>query len=168
MGENWQDCCDYYSGPWAHYDGQWTDVGDLQTKVKFTYLIVWDSYFKPCLASSSYCGELRRPTYGNWWSIRCSVSTRSSKKALYSNSRTEIEIWNEDFTEVTDTWCCLPSGYGPYGSYGYGMSAFLVPPGFCSKNWSILSKNRLVFSREFIFRPWKWTYLQYLPITINK
>ena len=39
MGENWQDCCDYYSGPWAHYDGQWTNVGDLQTKVKFIYLI---------------------------------------------------------------------------------------------------------------------------------
>ena len=113
------------------FDGFWTEIGDLRTKVRFkinlfsTLIIYWKSY----LAGSPSCGKLRRPTYGDWWwTIRYTVSTLLSKKTLYLNSRMPIEIWNEDFTEGSDIGYTFPSG-----QYGYGMSAFLVPPGFCSK-----------------------------------
>ena len=69
---------------------------------------------------------------------------------------TPVEIWNEDFTEGSDIGFSLANG-----SYGYGISAFLVPPGFCSKNWfwynfytfSFFILN-LIF--QSIFSPWTY------------
>ena len=74
---------------------------------------------------------------------------------------TPVEIWNEDFSEGSDIGYSLTNAL-----YGHGISAFLVPPGFCSKNWSkswcIWPFNQryfAVFCRKFIFSPWKWTFL---------